>query len=343
MRFSIQGIVGAIVLVLFSVGIISFYFAIGRQFTIPFVLVALMNAEAVVFLVFLITRGIIRPLNFIRSVVKKVGEGDFAAHARVFSTKEIEELAQSVNEMIARLQEARLHEKEVELLKTEFVSLAAHQLRTPLSGMKWTLQGFLEGDFGILTNEQKEFLGRTYLSNEKMINLINDLLNVTRIEEGRYLYHPVPVQLKDVIGSLVKSYQEEARRRGILLTFFCSEKELPQVLADEEKIRLATENLIDNALRYTLKGGKVTVSLKRDTENIEVSIQDTGIGVPDHERHRVFEKFFRAENARKIDTQGSGLGAYLAKNIVEAHEGKIWLESEEGRGTTFTFAIPILQ
>jgi len=343
MHFSIQAIVGIVILLLFFASAISLYFALGNLYTAPLVLVALINVEAVVFLVFLITRGVIGPLNSIRTVVKKVGEGDFIVRIKISSTKEMTELGESVNDMIAKLQDARAHEREVERLKTEFVSLAAHQLRTPLSSIKWTLQAFLEGDLGSLTNEQKEFISRTYASNEKMISLINDLLNLTRIEEGRYLYKPSLVQLEDVVESIVKWYQEEAKRRGIALIYKCVGKDFPKVLADEEKIRLAAQNLIDNALRYTREGGKVTVFLKHDTENIEISVQDTGIGVPDEQKQRIFERFFRAENARKVDTQGSGLGLYLAKNIVEAHGGKIWFESQENKGATFTFSIPITQ
>ncbi len=343
MHFSIQVIVGTVILLLFLASAISLYFALGNLYTIPLVLIALINTEAVMFLIFLITRGIIRPLNSIRAVVKRVGEGDFIVRIKISSTKEMTELGQSLNEMIAKLQDARAHEKEVERLKTEFVSLAAHQLRTPLSSIKWTLQAFLEGDLGFLTDEQKEFISRTYTSNEKMISLINDLLNLTRIEEGRYLYRPLPVQLKDVVESIVEWYKEEAKRRGITFVLEYAGKDFPKVLVDEEKIRLALQNLIDNALRYTREGGRVTVFLKRDTENIEISVQDTGIGVPDDQKQRIFERFFRAENARKVDTQGLGLGLYLAKNIVEAHGGKIWFESEENKGATFTFSIPITQ
>lgn len=341
MRLSIRVIVGVIVSLLFIASIIALYFAIGHEYTVPLVLVAIINAEAVIFLVFLITRGIINPLGRIRSIMEKVGQGDFTVRIKVSTPREIIELGNSVNNMIGRLQDARSHEQEVEKLKTEFVSLAAHQLRAPLSQIKWTLQAILDGDMGVVTEQQREYLSKTFVSNEKMIALINDLLNTTRIEEGRYLYQPAPAQIKDTVESLVTWYQEEAKRRGIALQFEHSNEEFPKVAIDEEKIRLALQNLVDNALRYTPQGGKVTVFLKRDTQNIEISVKDTGIGIPLEQQPRLFEKFFRAENAKKTDSQGTGLGLYLTKNIIEAHGGKISFESQENKGTTFTCTIPL--
>lgn len=343
MRISIRIVVAIIVVLLFLASIIALYFALGNQYTVPLLLVALINTEAVVFLVFLITRGIISPLNSIRSTVRKVGEGDFSVRVKLSATKEIMEFVQAVNEMIIRLQNARVHEAEIERLKTEFVSLAAHQLRTPLSAVKWTMRAFLDGDFGDLLPQQKEFINKTYETNEKMIVLINDLLNVTRIEEGRYVYKPVLIRLQDVVRSLVDSYKEEAQRRGIILSMKSQEQNLPMVLGDEEKIRLAMQNLIDNAFSYTPDKGSVTIALEHGKEYIGVSIQDTGIGVPLSEQSRLFEKFFRAENAKRMNTHGTGLGLYLAKNIIEAHGGSIQFASEEGKGATFTIRIPLPQ
>lgn len=234
-------------------------------------------------------------------------------------------------------------EKLIERMKTEFVSLAAHQLRTPLSAIKWTLRILLDGDLGEINQEQHDFLEKTYASNERMISLINDLLNVTRIEEGRYIYKPTLTDLETVTQFVVNSYKEEVQRRQIKFEFKKPETPLPQVLIDVEKIRLSIQNLLDNAIRYTPAGGSVTVSFSRGKKEVEVSIKDTGLGIPKDQQKRVFAKFFRAANVMRTDTEGSGLGLFIAKNIIEAHNGRIWFESEENRGSTFHLALPVSQ
>jgi PAS domain S-box-containing protein len=231
-------------------------------------------------------------------------------------------------------------EKEIERMKTEFVSISAHQLRTPLSAIKWTLKMFLDGDLGKITKEQREFLEKTYKSNERMINLINDLLNVTRIEEGRYLYRPVLADIVPICQSVIDSYKEEIEKKKLKFEFK-RPKELPKVRVDIEKISLAIQNLLENAILYNLPGGKVEISLKLKENKIEFSIKDTGIGIPKDQQKRVFTKFFRAPNAMRMETEGSGLGLFITKNIIEAHGGEIWFESEEGKGTTFYFTLPV--
>lgn len=231
-------------------------------------------------------------------------------------------------------------EREIERMKTEFVSLAAHQLRTPLAAIKWSTQMLLDGDAGKLSRGQEELLQKSILSTERMIRLINDLLNVARIEEGRYLYQPTFEKIDDIVKSMVKSYQDTAKQKKIDLELKSPKLETPRVLVDEEKIRLVIQNLLENALHYTLTGGKVTASISHDAKEVRISVADTGIGIPKKQQDRVFEKFFRATNARKVDTDGSGLGLYLVHNIVQAHGGKAWFESKEGKGTTLTFSLP---
>lgn len=232
-------------------------------------------------------------------------------------------------------------EKLIEQMKTEFVSLAAHQLRTPLSAIKWTLNMFLEGDLGQITQEQKDFLQKTYQSNERMISLINDLLNVTRIEEGRYLFKPTLTKIEDIITPIIKSYRGEMRRKKITFIFKKSKIKLPSVKIDKEKVGLAIENFIDNALKYTSPGGRVTVNIKYVNKEIEFSVKDSGIGIPENQKNRIFTKFFRGANVIRMETEGSGLGLFITKNIIEAHGGRIWFKSKEGSGSTFYFALPV--
>jgi len=232
-------------------------------------------------------------------------------------------------------------EKMIERMKTEFVSLSAHQLRTPLSAIKWTLRMLLDGDLGVITDEQRDFIEKTYKSNERMISLINDLLDVTRIDEGRYLYKPILTDLEPICQFVINSCQEEAERKKLKLKFKKPEEKLPKAIVDVEKIKLAIQNLLENAIRYTKSGGEILVSLRHLKKEIEFSVRDTGIGIPKNQQARVFTKFFRAANVIRMETEGSGLGLFITKNIIEAHGGKIWFESEEGKGTTFYFTLPV--
>ncbi len=234
-------------------------------------------------------------------------------------------------------------EKMVEKLKTEFVSLAAHQLRTPLSAIKWTLKMLLDGDLGAITKEQRDFIEKTYQSNERMIVLINDLLNVTRIEEGKYLSKPTLTDFENIVQFVVNSSREEFQRKKLTLDFKKPLSKLPKIVVDVEKISLVIQNLFENAIRYTPAGGKITIIIKhqKKEKEIEFQIKDSGIGIPADQQERVFTKFFRAANVMRIDTEGSGLGLFISKNIIEAHGGRIRFESEEGKGTTFYLNFPI--
>ncbi len=234
-------------------------------------------------------------------------------------------------------------EKVIERLKTEFVSIAAHQLRTPLSAIKWTLRMILDGDIGEISKEQKDFLEKTYNSNERMIRLINDLLNVTRIEEGRFLYKTEAKDIIEISKKVLGPLKELAQRKGLVLKFEKPDKEIPKIKVDEEKIMLVFQNLVDNAIHYTDPKGevKVSISFLEDKKEILVSVKDTGIGILKEQQERVFSRFFRGANAVRAETEGTGLGLYIAKNIIEAHGGKIWFESKERKGTTFYFTLPV--
>jgi len=232
-------------------------------------------------------------------------------------------------------------EKKVQSLKSEFVSIAAHQLRTPLSAIKWTLTSLLDGDFGKLNDEQMKYLGKTNLSNERMINLVDDLLNLSRIEEGRYIYRTTVASMENIINAAIKSTELKAKEKNIKISVKL-DKNLPDIVVDEEKIKLVVQNLIENAINYSQKKGSVNITAKNDADKRELvfSIKDSGIGIPEEQKSRIFSKFFRAENAVRAETVGSGLGLFIDKNIIEAHKGRIWFESSLNKGAIFSFCIP---
>jgi PAS domain S-box-containing protein len=232
-------------------------------------------------------------------------------------------------------------DKIIERMKTEFVSIAAHQLRTPLSAIKWSLRMILDGDVGSINEDQKDLLEKTYTSNERMIGLINDLLNVTRIEEGKFLYKPEKMQMEGIVVNVIQDNEDVIKMKNIGVKFEKSKKLLPPVVIDEEKMSLAIHNLLDNALKYTPEKGKIVISLEEKDNEIIFKIKDTGVGIPEDQKERIFTKFFRGSNVIKMETEGSGLGLYTTKNIIDSHKGKIWFESEENKGTTFYFSIPV--
>jgi two-component system phosphate regulon sensor histidine kinase PhoR len=232
-------------------------------------------------------------------------------------------------------------EKRVERMKSEFVTLAAHQLRTPLSGIKWSLKMILDGEVGKLTQDQTSFLSKAYHSNERMIGLITDLLNVAKIEEGKHIFNPVLTEIEPIIQFVVNSYKEKVKNKRLKIEFQRPKKILPRIKVDVGKIRLAVQNLLDNAIKYTLPGGKVIISLKQVNMGIKCAVEDTGVGIFQEEQDRVFSKFFRGSNVVRMETEGSGLGLFIAKNIVEAHKGKIGFTSEPNKGSVFYFTLPI--
>ena len=232
-------------------------------------------------------------------------------------------------------------EKVSERMKSEFVTLAAHQLRTPTSAVKWSLKTLLDGDLGELKKEQKDILKKIYKTNDKTIRLVKDLLNLAQIEEGKFLSKIVLSNIEDIIQLIINANRDLTEKKKIKLEFKKPKDKLPEVMLDVEKIKIAIENILDNAFRYTFSGGRVSISLKNNKKEVEVKIQDTGLGIPKEQQGEVFTKFFRGINIMKVDTEGTGLGLYIAKNIIEAHGGRIWFESEENKGSSFYFTIPI--
>ncbi len=290
---------------------------------------------------YMLRKYFIKPLHEIAEEARELGEGKYDLDLKSdYTVTEMNVLTSSLNESVKRIKKQREREKTLSKMKSEFISIAAHQLRTPLSAIKWTFQMLLEGDVGELTEEQREFIERGSRTNENMVTLINDLLNVSRIEEGRFGYEFEKHSLEKIVEEVIEEKRLKAQEEDVTLNFEKPQTSLPQVRVDPEKITLAIKNLIDNAVKYTFPGGQITVKLKLKNNAIEFSIADTGVGIPENQMQRLFTKFFRAENAIRLQTEGSGLGLYLVKNIIESHKGKVWAESEEGKGSTFYFTLP---
>ena len=239
-----------------------------------------------------------------------------------------------------RLRVANRHLKELDNAKDEFISMASHQLRTPLTTIKGYLSMILEGDAGKVTKMQTEFVNYAYGSSERMVNLISDLLNVSRLSAGRFLIQTKPTDMVAMITDEVRQLKSHADAKGIGLVFVPPRKPLPMAEIDENKTRQVVMNFIDNAIYYT-KVGTVTVELAQDPNGVRLEVHDTGIGVPEVARRKLFTKFFRADNAQTVRPDGTGLGLYLAKRVVEDQGGTIIFNSVEGKGSTFGFTLPL--
>lgn len=237
------------------------------------------------------------------------------------------------------LQDANEHLKELDKAKDEFISMASHQLRTPLTAIKGYLSMLMEGDAGDLKMAQYDFVNEAFEGANRMVSLINDLLNVSRMDTGRFFLEPKNVDLKGLVEQEIKQLSNSAKDKRLFLELQ-AKKDLPKVTADETKIRQVVMNFMDNAIYYTMSGG-VTITLEKEKESVIFKVKDTGMGVPEVEKHNLFTKFYRADNARKIRPDGTGLGIYLAKKVIEDHGGEIIFESEEGKGSVFGFKLPI--
>ncbi len=225
-------------------------------------------------------------------------------------------------------------------MKSEFVSIASHQLRTPLSAIKWETELMLKKFKKGLNKKQIKNLENIYAINQRMIHLVNDLLDVARIDQNRLILRKQKFDFIEVVKSVADEIVPKAKLRNIEVEIK-TKKGLPLVLGDADKIRLAVENLLDNAVKYTNSGGRIKINIFESGSFLIFEITDNGVGIPQDQISRVFEKFFRSDNASKYQTDGTGLGLYIAKNIVEQLDGKIWFQSIENVGSVFSFSLPI--
>ena len=233
-------------------------------------------------------------------------------------------------------------EKEIDKAKTEFVSLASHQLRTPLSTVNWYAEMLLAGDVGELNKKQKKYLDEVYHSNQRMVELVNALLDVSNLELGTFVIEPESTDICQLARSVINEQKPQIDIKKIKFLFSCK-KGISFIQADPKLLRMVIQNILSNSVKYTPEGGKIKVSISLATKkDIQIKISDTGYGIPKKQHEKIFTKLFRADNVRDKDTDGTGLGLYIVKSVVEKSGGKIWFESpEENFGTTFYVILPI--
>lgn len=229
---------------------------------------------------------------------------------------------------------------ELDATKDEFLSMASHQLRTPLTSIKGYISMVLEGDVGAITPAQRQLLVEAYTSSERMVHLIGDFLNVNRLQTGRFVIDPEQVDLSQIVRQEVDSIQQIAAGHGIKVQYKAPAR-FPLLYADEGKIRQVVMNFIDNAIYYSPEGKIIKVTVSIEDGDVVLRVTDKGMGVPAGVQKKLFTKFFRAENARKQRPDGTGIGLYLARKVIDGHGGKVVFESIEGKGSTFGFRLSI--
>lgn len=229
---------------------------------------------------------------------------------------------------------------EASRMKSEFISVVSHQLRSPLSNLRWAIELLMSGRLGKIEEKQTEYFRILKENSGRMGELVSDLLIVSRIETATLPQKRKEISLEDLIKKLISEFKPFAQASNVEIEFK-SEENLPKILADPSQIRLVVENLLDNAVRYIKDRGKVKMLLSRRGQNLYFEIEDNGVGIPKEDQKYIFQKFFRSENILRYQTQGSGLGLYISKAIIERSGGKIGFKSQEGVGSTFWFTLPI--
>lgn len=231
-------------------------------------------------------------------------------------------------------------EMEIDKQKTEFVSLASHQLRTPLSAIRWYSEMVLTEKLGPLTDKQKQYVKEIYDSNVRMIDLVNALLNVSRIEMGTFAVEPKEIDLWQILEDVIEELMPYIKKKE--LVFSKDYENAPRsFFADENLVRIVFQNLLSNSVKYTPENGRVSICVTENGDSLRIEVADTGYGIPKKAQPNMFTKLFRADNIKTQDTEGTGLGLYVIKSVVEKSGGKIWFESIENEGTTFYVELPM--
>jgi len=290
---------------------------------------------------FVMHKYIIRPVRKLYRAMEKVSEEDFSVLLAEDGSGDIARLSKTFNKMISRLKQSRERAERAAKVKSEFILIAAHQLRTPLSEFKWGLSELIEEKFGRIKPEQEGVLSAIYKNNEGMISLVNNILSAAEVEKGGLGYN---VQLEDINGIIMEQIDSLAlmsKRKNIEIVLNKPEEEIPKIKVDKFQIGLVLKSLLENAVSYSNSGDNVEINVSRAGKFIEVGVRDFGVGISKEELNHIFTRFFRGKKSMEKQPIGSGLGLFISRNIIKGHGGNIWAQSEEGEGSTFYFSLPV--
>lgn len=277
-------------------------------------------------------------------VIRSLADELVIAIQNALSVEQIKELnahlEQRVDTATKELRRSNAQLQKLDEAKDEFISMASHQLRTPLTSIKGYISMLMEGDVGAVSPEQKHVLNEAFVSSERMVRLIGDFLNVSRLQTGKFVIEKRPIDVAKLVQREVDGLSSNAAARGMKFVYNAP-KNIPQLELDENKIQQVVMNFSDNAIYYSKENSEIVVTLKKVPGWVEFTVKDTGIGVPESEQAHLFNKFFRATNARRARPDGTGVGLFLAKKVIDDHDGEIIFKSKEGKGSTFGFRIPL--
>ena len=319
--------------------------AMGTRATVMVQALLVLSFLAAVAVAFTVTRGINRPLQKIKTMTTVVAVGDFDQQIDLDSPPELAELACSFNQMSAQL-------KQLDEMKSGFISHVSHELRTPLASIKEADSLLLEETGGQITEKQRRFLTIIEQGTKKLSKMIDDLLDLSKMEAGMMEYNFIPADIRPILAHALVEVELLAEKKGLQLRSHVAES-LPLVRMDIYKIQQVVVNLLGNAIKYTPEKGTIEVkaglfeSLPAEQKglpegrSLRVSVSDTGIGIPPEYQTRIFDKFQEIKQAGMPGTKGTGLGLSIARHIVQAHGGRIWVDSLPGKGSTFTFTLPL--
>ena len=300
---------------------------------------------------FFFIRSIYKPINALKAATDHIAQGDLEHRINITSNDEIGSLGRSFNEMSKRLEQ-------LDTMKSDFISNISHNLKTPLTAIKEANELMLDKIAGQISFEQMKLLNIIKGNTLRLILMINDLLDISRIEAGLMRYNFQPAQIRDVISESIEDVRFLAEKKGIFIKYE-DVSLVPHVLLDRGKIAQIMDNLLSNSIKFTPAGGVITIKafvvdasmlspifaqqskLNNIQSFLQISISDTGIGIPKEYQNSIFDKFQQVVNKRESGIKGTGLGLFIAKHIVEDHGGNIWLESNCGSGSTFHFTLPL--
>ncbi len=274
-------------------------------------------------------RGMTKPLRDMAAAARRMETGDYSVRVHTRSRDEVGQLAEAFNKMSAELQQ-------LEQLRRDLVANVSHELKTPIAALRAHLENLLDG----IERPEPETLQIMLAQSERLGRLVEQLLELSRLESGELPLEREPVPLEPLVSQVLSEIDVARSGRGVTIASDLPE-DLPPVLADRERIHQVLFNLLDNAVRFTPAGGRVEVSASSDNGNCEIRVKDTGVGIAPEHMPRLFERFYRVDPARSQKDGGTGIGLAIARSVVEAHGGHIRAESQVGRGTVFTFDLPV--
>lgn len=295
-------------------------------------LVTLASILAVLLFAPLFASRLVKPIRELEASSRAIEQGDFEKKVSIRTGDELEELGNAFNNMAKGL-------KRLQELREEFVFVAAHELRTPVTIIKGYASMILEGDAGIVKKTVKDFVQKIENANQRLLQLVEDLLEVARSEAGRIEVKVQSIDMQDSIRVTMGELQQLAKAKSIALSY--GEGEIPNVLADESRVREIMMNLVGNAIKYTPEKGSVRVFHETKDNEVITHIEDNGFGIPKEAQAKIFQKFYRVQTEETSDIQGTGLGLFIVKQLVEKMNGRIWFVSEQGKGATFSFSLPL--